>query len=320
MKVVMKIVSLEPLKESWVDSVKMQTGQDIAVILRDKVQEEAETLSSTEILICRDRDLTESLLGNLQNVKWIFIVSTGVDKLPFDYLQEREIQIVNSPNVSDEAMSDYTIGAMMLYSCKFKELLQCQQKSFWKPYAMTDPLQGKNLLIVGAGKIGQRIADKAKVFGMKILGICRQPKEINNFDVVKGVESLKGLCQEADYVVCTLPLTGETAKIFNEDVFRQMKENAVFINISRGGLVNTGDLCRCLKEKVIAGAVLDVFEKEPLSVDSELWELDNLVITPHSSGRIENYLEEAMKIFTKNLYEYIESGKLINTIDLRKGY
>lgn len=316
----MEIVSLEPLKPEWIASIKAQTNQDIKVIARDALQENMLDLNKAEILICRDRDLKPELLEALEGIKWIFIVSTGVDKLPFALLKEMNVQVVNSPNVSDEAMSDYTIGAMMLYSCKFKDLLQYQQEKFWKPYAMTEPLSGKNLLIAGAGRIGQRIAAKAKAFGMNIYGICREAKELNGFTDVRGMDSLKDLCHIADYVVCTLPLTTETKGIFNEEVFRQMKQDTVFINISRGGLVDTNGLIGCLKEKVIAGAVLDVFEKEPLTKDSDLWELDNLVITPHSSGRIENYLEEAMKIFGRNLSEYVQTGKLIDKIDLGKGY
>lgn len=316
----MKIVSIEPMNRKWMDSVKSATGQEITVVQREKIWEETGVLCDAEILICRDRDLKKEVIDYFKNIKWIFIVSTGVDKLPFEILRGKGIDVVNSPKVSDEAMSDYTIGAMMLYSCKFKELLSHQSKKFWKPYVMTEPLNGKKLLIVGAGRIGKRIADKACIFGMDIYGICRNPKEISGFSEIRGIDSLPNMCAEADYVVCTLPLTVETEKIFNEDIFRNMKENTVFINISRGGLVDTDGLIKCLKERVIAGAVLDVFEKEPLSLDSELWQLDNLVITPHSSGRIENYLEEAMKIFVKNLCIYMDTGELVDKIDLKKGY
>lgn len=316
----MNIVSLESMKTEWQQEIARKTGETVTYVVRDLVWDNQELLNAAEIIICRDRDLKPELLEMLQNVKWIFIVSTGVDKLPFDILREKGIQVVNSPNVSDEAMSDYTIGAMMLYSCRFKELLQYQKEKYWKPYAMTEPLKDKKLLIVGAGRIGQRIAKKAKAFDMRIYGICRNPRELPLFDAVKGMDKLEELCAAADYVVCVLPLTEETKYIFNENVFRKMKDTSVFINISRGGLVDTDDLVKCLREQVIAGAVLDVFEKEPIGADSELWELDNLVITPHSSGRIENYLEEAMKIFGRNLSEYIKTGNLTDRIDLEKGY
>lgn len=317
---IMKIVSLESLKLEWLKAIKRQTGQNVEVVSRDAIQKKRNSIGEAEVLICRDRDLKDDFMKLLVKIKWIFIVSTGVDKLPFAVLKERGIQVVNSPNISDEAMSDYTMGAMMLYSCKFKDLLQYQKEKFWKPYAMTDPLYGKNLLVVGAGKIGRRIATKAKAFGMNLYGICRESRELSIFDDVKGLDSLGDLCRVADYVVCTLPLTSETKYIFNEDVFRKMKKDTVFINISRGGLVDTNGLVKCLKENVIAGAVLDVFEKEPIGDESELWEIENLVITPHSSGRIENYLEQSMKIFCENLCEYIGTGRLIDKIDLEKGY
>lgn len=314
----MKIISLEPLKTEWLDAIEKKTGERLVCIDRKNI--ERNKLKHAEILICRDRDLTQDLINNCRQIGWIFIVSTGVDRLPFDILKEKGIQVVNSPNVSDEAMSDYTIGAMLLFSCRFKQLLQCQSEHYWKPYAMTEPLQGKKLLIVGAGKIGVAIANKAKVFGMEIYGICREAKQLENFEDVCSMECIESLCQMADYIVCTLPLTAETKYLFDEKIFRKMKRTAIFINISRGGLVNISDLIICLKEECFAGAVLDVFEKEPLSAENELWDLENVVITPHSSGRIENYLEQALNIFIRNLCEYKKTGRLPNAIDLEKGY
>lgn len=316
----MRIVSIEPLSEESIINIKKVSNEDIQYIAREEIDNLVEDLATTEILICRDRDLNIAFLEHLVCLKWIFIVSNGVDKLPFAYLAERNIQVVNSPNISNDAMSDYVMGAILMHTCRFNELLEYQRESYWKPYAMTESLRGKNLLIVGAGKIGKDIAYKANAFGMNVDGICRVEKHIDVFRQIKGISELYKMCAEADFVVCTLPLTAETKYCFNEKVFKCMKKTAIFINISRGAVVNTNELIQCLKDKVIGGAVLDVFEIEPLAKESELWNLDNVVITPHSSGRIDNYFGYVMEIFKANLCSYKEEGKLINQVDLIKGY
>lgn len=316
----MKIISFEPLQAQWMDRIEKQSAQHIQYISREEMDNNKILLQEAQILICRDRDLSKELLDDLESLEWIFIVSTGVDKLPFEAIKGKGIKVANSPSVSNEAMSDYTIGAMLLFSCQFKKLMEYQKDNYWKPYAMTTPLKGQNLLIVGAGKIGQAIAAKAKAFDMHIYGICRTPKEIEGFEEVGGMDRLESFSENADFIVCTLPLTSETRYLFNADIFTGMKESAIFINISRGALVDTEALIEVLEKRQIAGAVLDVFEKEPLPMESRLWDLDNVVLTPHSSGRISNYLEQAMEIFGKNLVSYIEEGKLLNEVNLEKGY
>lgn len=316
----MEIISLEPLKPEWISKIELVTGQKVQVISREELLQQESTLRNAEVLICRDRDLLPDRLDVFENLKWVFIVSTGVDKVPFEYFYEKGIRVSNSPNISNDAMSDYVMGAALFFSCQFNQLIKCQAEKYWKPFAMTEPLNNKKMLIVGAGKIGQAIAHKAKAFGMSLYGICRTAKEIECFDVIKGMSALDDMCQEADFVVCTLPLTNETKYVFNEDIFNKMKHTAVFINIARGALVDTEALIKCLKRRSISGAVLDVFEKEPLAYESELWDLDNVFITPHSSGRVANYLERSMEIFEKNLTAYIKTGVPLEEIDLAKGY
>lgn len=316
----MEIISLELLKMEWIAEIELETGQKVQVIPKEKLQQQESVLRNTEILICRDRDLLPCCLDVFENLKWVFIVSTGVDKVPFEYFYKKGIKVSNSPNISNDAISDYVMGAALFYSCQFNQLIKCQAEKYWKPFAMTEPLRSKKLLIVGAGKIGQAIAHKAKAFGMLVYGICRTEKEIECFDAIKDMAALGDMCGEADFVVCALPLTNETKYVFNEDIFNKMKHSVVFINIARGALVDTDALIKCLKRRSIGGAVLDVFEEEPLTYESELWDLDNVLITPHSSGRVANYLECSMGIFKENLIAYIKTGNPLEEIDLVKGY
>lgn len=315
-----KIVSIEPLKPEWIGNIEKNIDEKIYVVAKNEMDKNESLTSSAEVLICRDRDLSEEFLNKFSMLKFIFVVSAGVEKLPFQYLQQRKILVANTSGVSDAAMSDYVIGAMLMYSSKFLECYKYKQQNYWKPYLMSEGLQGKQLLVVGAGRIGKAVAAKAKAFQMNVIGIKNQVVEDPLFDVVDTLENLDRYLATADYIACILPLTRETIHLFTQEKFTKMKKSAVFINISRGKLVDEQGLIRSLKANCIKGAVLDVFEEEPLSLDSELWSLENVTITPHSSGRIEDFLKYSMGVFEKNIMAFRNGIKLPSQVDLDKGY
>lgn len=314
------IVSLVKIELQKMDSIREKFHCEIKYVSTAELERFCENCEKVQILICRDRDVTTDVLDLFHSLEWIFIVSDGIDRLPFAELERRRIRVANTPNLSNESISDYVIGAMMTFSCGFWQLMQYQMECRWKPYAMTKPLKDQTVLIAGTGKIGQEIARKAQTFSMHVYGISKSRKDIKYFERIEGLESLEVLCSKADYVVCTLPLTKETQYLFDRKVFSCMRETAVFINVSRGGLVVEEDLADCLVKKQITGAVLDVFAVEPLPQDSPLWSIENLVVTPHSSGRVENFLGKALDIFCENLAAYCRDKTLISEIDLQKGY
>ncbi len=314
------ILSIEPLKENWILEIERRIGETIKVVLKDEILKDKDAQNNAEVLICRDRDLTEDFLELFPQLHLIYIVSAGVENLPFQYLKKRDILVANTGGVSDSAMSDYVIGAILMFSCKFWDCFNYKQERYWKPYLITDSLQGKELLIVGAGRVGQAVAEKGKSFGLRTTGIKKTISEVPFFDEIDILDNLDTHLEKADYIVCTLPLTQETCYLFDEMRFHHMKEEAVFINISRGKLVKEEGLVKALRKGRIRGAVLDVFEKEPLDESSELWNLENLIITPHSSGRIEDFLKYSMYVFEKNIINYRNGKMLPNKVDLVKGY
>ena len=277
-------------------------------------------LNSIEILLARDRDINILLLEKMVSLKMIFVVSTGVERLPFKYLQERNIVVANTIGVSDETMSDYVIGALLNFSSNFLSCFHYKNHRHWQKYLCTEPLAGKNLLICGTGRIGKKIAEKAKAFRMKTIGIKTKIEQVSFFDEVYDMTSFENQLEKADYTVCCLPLTKKTYRLFNFNAFSIMKQSSVFINISRGGLVDEDELIVALEENQIKGAVLDVFETEPLPKESKLWDLDNVILTPHSSGRIHNFLDYSIHCFCDNLISYKTTGKLVSPVDLNKGY
>lgn len=315
-----KCISIVPLENECVKVVECIQGLEYQYIAVENILQEKDSVRAAEVLICRDRDLTIELLEAFQQLKFIFVVSAGVEKLPFEYLKQREITVCNCGGVSDAAMSDYAIGAMLLFSSCFKKCIEYKQNRHWQRFLYTDSLKSKRLLIVGAGRIGSAIAQKASSFGMDIVGIRNRCINSPFFSRIAAMEQLDTELAEADYVVCTLPLTETTVHLFDKNRFGKMKHTAVFINISRGKIVDEKALINSLKNDCLAGAVLDVFETEPLPEDSELWDLENVVLTPHSSGRLEGFLKYAVEKFAINVKAYIQGDALPNQINLNRRY
>ena len=317
----MRIIhTIEPLKPHLLALIHEKTGSSVISLDRQAFINFREEYSKVEVMICRDRDDVSSIIDFCPNLKMLFIVSTGVEKLPFDKLQNSNILVSNTGGVNCGIMSQYAMGYILSQSVRVCENLINQKNHHWKKYQCVDSLEGKNLLIVGAGRTGQLIAAKAVSFGINCIGIKNHISELANFIEITTLDNLDKYLSWADFVVCTIPLTPATTNLFNYDRFCRMKSTATFINISRGKHVVTLDLIRALKEEKIKSAILDVFEEEPLPPKSELWDLPNLFISPHSSGRLENFMDEAIRCFINNYNAFQKGEPLPNTVNLTDGY
>ncbi len=200
---------------------------------------------------------------------------------------------------------------------------------------MPTELRGQTLGIIGYGSIGRELARLAKAFGMTILVTKRDARQTKDTGYVLPDtgdpdgdlptriypgEATRSMVAQCDYIVNTLPDTAKTHHLFNEEMFRTMKPSAFFINIGRGGTVNEKDLVRALKKGWIGGAGLDVFEEEPLPNESPLWQLDNVILTPHTSGFTSLYDERATDLFAENLRRYLQGKPLLNLVNRETGY
>jgi len=184
-------------------------------------------------------------------------------------------------------------------------------------------LHGKTLGIIGLGNVGRRIAYVGKAFGMRVIATRRSARKISharNVDIVYPREQLGQLMAESDFVTMVLPSTPETKHIVGEKELRMMKPTAFLINVGRGDTVDEEALVRALEEKWIAGAGLDAFTVEPLPKESKLWDLPNVILTPHLAGPMENFLQRVTNLFCENLKRYIEGERLFNVTDKKHGY
>lgn len=263
-------------------------------------------------------------LPSAKNLKLIQVTSAGVNGLPKE-LVENDMLISNASGVHPIPIAEHVIAFMLMFSHQLHALHKTQlEKKTWDYSYNKYPIQelyGKTIGITGLGRIGTKIAQLAKGFEMTVLAMVRDVnKKYQYVDELFIEKNVAKLLQRADFVVNAMPLTDETKYFFDMEKFKQMKKSAYFINIGRGPVANEKDLIEALKKDVITGAGLDVFEKEPLANDSPLWNMENVLITPHSSGQTPEYMNRVIDIFCKNLKAYVEKTPMPNLVDKRKGY
>jgi glyoxylate/hydroxypyruvate reductase A len=213
-------------------------------------------------------------------------------------------------------MAEY-VFAYLLYFCReLPKYFRDQEKKVWVP-ARPERLRGKTIGILGLGSIGKEIAKRGKQFGMEVIGLKRIPGPVENVDQVFGPKDLEKMIPLVDYLIVAIPITPETNHFIGERELSLLKEGTILINIGRGKTIDERALSKILKTKRFK-AVIDVFEEEPLSPESELWNLENVIITPHVSGI--NLPEEICEEFVKNYERWVKGQPLTGLVDRNKGY
>ncbi|WP_066069614.1 D-2-hydroxyacid dehydrogenase [Neobacillus soli] len=316
-----KMVITRKLEQDQIEQIKNVIPDWELIVSKDKDiwQEHAK---DAEIIAGWNNGLEEYCLGSQAQLKWLQTWSAGVDSLPLEQVEARNITLTSANGVHAYPISETIFALMLGLTRKIHTYVRNQQAKIWHHAHMGLEMHEKTVGIIGVGAIGKETAKIAKAFGMNVIGVRNSGEPVDNVDEMYTLDQLSLLLPKCDYVVVTLPHTKETHRLFGSEQFRQMKSSAFFINIGRGELVAEADLVQALKDGTIAGAGLDVFEKEPLSTESPLWELETVIITPHTSGSTENYNKRLIEnILIPNLKEYISSGNpLINLVDFSKGY
>jgi phosphoglycerate dehydrogenase-like enzyme len=287
----------------------------------NNIEEAVPFLSQAEILITYGEDLTNKHIEQGIHLKWIMVISAGLDKMPFQAIQERNILVTNVKGIHGIPMAEYAIAMLLQVSRQAKVLYENEKKHKWDRTVRMTEITGKTMLVVGAGAIGQEVARLAKAFRMKTIGISRSGRQTDYFDEMFPIENFQEKLPEADFVISVLPSTHETKHLIREEHFQLMKESAIFLNIGRGDVVDEKGLISALKKKEIAHAILDVFAKEPLPEDHPFWDMENVTVTPHLSGISPQYQPRAFEIFEHNLNKYLNGDTdLRNIIDPNRGY
>jgi phosphoglycerate dehydrogenase-like enzyme len=253
-------------------------------------------------------------------LRWIHSTAAGVDQLLYPEVLERGIIVTTSSGIH-QPLVEHVFAMLLALVRRLHVAIRNQQERKWdRTRAVGGEVRGLTLGVLGLGSIGADVAAKAAAFGMRVIGTKRTPGAIPHVERLYPPEALPDVLAAADVVVVALPLTEATRGLLGEAEFRAMKPGALLINIGRGAIVQEAALIRALQERWIAGAGLDVFEREPLPADSPLWAMEDVIITPHVSGGWPGYLDAAVPLFCENLARYLRGDPLLNLVDNARGY
>jgi len=263
-----------------------------------------------------------SLVSDLPNLKWYHNWFAGVehlvDKEPF---ASGRVLLTNASGTHAEPMAEQFFAMLLSFARNLPAFVRAQDRREWLHGSMDDvfELDGLRLLIVGLGAIGRRIAELGAAFGMTVVGVRRNPDSSGKVRTV-GPDSLLEELAKADVVINVAPLTPETEWLFDRTAFETMKNTCIFSNFGRGRSVDQEALVTALHQNEIHAALLDVTDPEPLSPDSPLWAMKNVLICPHTGGWTPRYLERTWPIFIENVRRYVAGSSLVNRIDVEASY
>lgn len=265
-------------------------------------------------------NLKKDQLEAATKLKWIQAISAGVDFLPLDHIESRNIELTTGRGIHKIHMTEYALSMMILGARRFDKMILAQNIKKWNHNLPQDEIYGKKLGIIGLGSIGREIAKKASVLGMEVYGVRQTAETIKGIEKIYTLDNLNIMTSKCDYIINLLPHTMETDKIIDDKIFNSLKKNCCMINMGRGGTVNEDHLYKALSEKKFRLYISDVFETEPLPAYSKLWNLENIVITPHICGPSTIYLKKAYTIIKENIRRYIQNEELMNRYSFIKGY
>jgi phosphoglycerate dehydrogenase-like enzyme len=271
--------------------------------------------------------LSRDAIVRATRLKWLHCSGHAVGHFALDELSARGIVVTNSRGVQSVPIAEHVMACVLALARKLPETLRDQRARAWRPNALTGEaspwlLAGRTMGIIGTGTIGEAIARRAKAFGMRVLGMRRNPSRgvPAGFDEVLGPAEKNRLLASADIVVMAAPFTPATERLIDRAAIETMKRAAIVVNVSRGQLIDEVELARALDSGRLGGAALDVFQIEPLPQNSPLWAMPNVIVTPHNSGFRTGHFDAVIDLFSENLMRYERRVDLLNVVDVQAGY
>jgi phosphoglycerate dehydrogenase-like enzyme len=263
-----------------------------------------------------------------QKLRWIHSPAAAVHQLLFPELVNSDIMLTNAREVHGPVVAEHVMALIFALAKKLPEAVRLQQRHVWGQETMWGErprpreVAGATLGVVGLGSIGREVARRAQAMGMRVIAVREHPERAKPEAVEKvfAVSELSSVLSESDYVVLAIPVTPATRGLLSTERIAVMKADACLINVGRGALLDEAALAHALGNHRIGGAALDVFEREPLPAESPLWDLENLLITPHTAGMTEKLWERHYVLIRENLRRYLAGEPLLAVVDKQRGY
>lgn len=304
----------------------------------------AETLEEFPTDILEDVEIlyTSIVLPDPEDVpklKWVQSDYAGIDHIAGHSIVNSEVKVTTLSGVTASVITEYVLMSILSLGHKLPLLMADKAEKVWaeEGWRKFSPLElrGSTVGIVGYGSIGRQVANACKTMGANILVAKRDLKSLEDTgfrlegtgdpgadlpDRIYPPEAIGSMSSTCDYLVITLPLTKDTRGLIDETVFNKIKKGSFLIDVSRGGVVDHGALVEALNDGKIAGAALDVFPVEPLPATSPLWEMENVILSPHISGSTVHYRDLSLELFVENMQRYLSDQPLLNQFNVERGY
>jgi phosphoglycerate dehydrogenase-like enzyme len=296
------------------------------VVVARNMDEALRATSEADVIVGFNPEVCSArIIDGAKGLRWIASLSAGVEGcMAVRSVRERHLLVTNMRGVDSSVVAEHAIALALALAHNLDEFAVDTSRSVWSREHRGTPmhtLEGKTMLVVGLGGIGTEVARRAHALGMKVVATRDGDRSKPDFVSYVGLpDELLTLAASADVVVSSVPLTAQTAGMYNARFFAVLKPTAYFINVARGGSVVTADLAAALNTHGLAGAGLDVVDPEPLPADSPLWHAPHVLITPHVSGFSDLPGEARWQLAVENLRRYSDGGRMLSVVDLAKGY
>lgn len=263
-----------------------------------------------------------TVIDRLPDLEWIHSDYVGIDDLPLDVLAERSIELSNGAGIASAAIAEWVVLALLLAAKQLPRFVRQSDAGTWDMGPPLRELAGSVVLLLGLGAIGRRTAELLEPFGVEVRACTRRTRHERPRGVTKLLvgDEWRGSLHDADYVVCTLPLTARTAGMIDDDAFRAMRPDSWLVNVSRGAVVDDRALLSALDDGRIAGAVLDAFAEEPLAREHPLWGRPNVLVLPHVTWSSAHTLDDFTERFAAQLRRFVGGQPPADLVDLSAGY
>lgn len=278
--------------------------------------DETDNIELADVII---GDIPKEYYGRLGNLKWLQLTSAGADKIIYGRAISDKTLLTNASGAFGEVISEYVVGGILCLFRDFFAYRENQSERRWRDTEKERMIYGSRVLILGCGNIGRCVSTRLRAFGTATVGVRRNREKCAEFDETYPVELLDELLPLADIIICALPRTPSTERLLSRERLALVKSDALIVNVGRGSVIDTDAMCEKLQSGGLYGAVLDVFESEPLDEGSPLWGMENVLITPHISGnsfghsaRTEELIAE---ICAENLRRFVSGEPLKNIVE-----